>query len=187
MALSSRQIPIFVSGGIDTKTDPRVLPQGSLVEVENMYYQRTGELRLRNGFAAKTTNGIAPTSLDHLFSLPGGTLECFPATNSLNGVSRLKIKLGSASSVANGWAGAEFPGGTPLLPYPAAVASVSGVYAASNSAVSGDLVDGDTCATSGLAMAIWRDLNNASTFIYGLLIDQATGVTLAGTFDQSKA
>jgi hypothetical protein len=52
--LPVRPFPIFLSGALDTKTDPRLVPAGSMLEIENMFYQRTGELRLRNGFATLT-------------------------------------------------------------------------------------------------------------------------------------
>ena len=58
--LPTRNIPVFVGQGIDTKINPALMPSGELLEVENMYYQQTGKLQLRNGFAKQavgSTNG----------------------------------------------------------------------------------------------------------------------------------
>jgi hypothetical protein len=77
--LPVRKIPVFVGGGVDTKVDPKLMPSGELVEVENMYYLRTGELRLRNGFAKQTGT---LTSGDNLFpNSLGGLMTTSPVAS----------------------------------------------------------------------------------------------------------
>ena len=74
--LQKTLVPVFNAGGIDTKSDPRLVPAsgpGSLLELENMYMLRNGELRLRNGFT-KLAASRAINSADNLFVTAQGGL-----------------------------------------------------------------------------------------------------------------
>jgi len=53
-----------MAGSLDTKTDPNQLPTGKLLELENGFRQRNGELIKRNGYETLGTSII-----------PSGTLE----------------------------------------------------------------------------------------------------------------
>ena len=64
MPLQRQVISIPMQGSLDTKTDPLQLPTGKLLELENAYRQRNGQLLKRNGYE---TLGFNVT--------PSGTLE----------------------------------------------------------------------------------------------------------------
>ncbi len=63
MAISKSLMPVSFNLGINTKVDSKQL-QGGLLELENMYQSRTGELRMRNGYdelVAETIDGSSIT------------------------------------------------------------------------------------------------------------------------------
>ena len=64
MPLQRQVISIPMAGSLDTKTDPNQLPTGKLLELENGFRQRNGELIKRNGYETLGTSII-----------PSGTLE----------------------------------------------------------------------------------------------------------------
>lgn len=75
MALNKKRVSVF-GVGIDTKADPKLMPAGELVELENMWQRRTGELTQRNGFTTVATP--FGTSTTGLFRMPrSGALGTF--------------------------------------------------------------------------------------------------------------
>ena len=60
MPLQRQTVSIPMSGALDTKTDPNQLPIGKLLELENGYRQRNGELIKRNGYETLGT-AITPS------------------------------------------------------------------------------------------------------------------------------
>lgn len=55
MVLQKQVVPVPLSGGLDTKTDPKQLPPGKLLVAENVVMQRTGELKKADGTTTLTT------------------------------------------------------------------------------------------------------------------------------------
>jgi len=153
--LSKVQVPVYIGAGIDTKNNPKLVQPGALLELENMYQLRTGELRLRNGFAAlKTTAG--PFAADNLFPLPGGVLGNVQVSSS--GVApKLFEKYATFNNTGN-WVPSERKS---FFPYPVAVTGISGVAAESSFAISQsipDLVDGSTAVANGVQLTSWIEL-----------------------------
>lgn len=60
MPLQRQVVSIPMSGGLNTKTDDKQLPIGQLLELENGFRKRNGELQKRYGFESLTRT-IAPT------------------------------------------------------------------------------------------------------------------------------
>lgn len=119
--LSKQLVPIFVGGGLDTKTDPRLVQAGSLLELENMYYLRTGELRLRNGFTRRTTSA---TEIRGLARMPSSGGLGHVWSNSNNGIRYQPSPVLSAA--AGGGSGNVEDGPEPG---PIAIANISQVTA----------------------------------------------------------
>ena len=82
-------VPLFVGKGIDTKLDPRLVPEGSLLELENLYMLRTGELRWRNGFNSSNLTSIIGVALTvkSIFRGPSGLLGVMISSPAYNGTS----------------------------------------------------------------------------------------------------
>jgi hypothetical protein len=89
--LTKQLIPLFVGGGVDTKTDPRLVgtasnavgtstPNGALLQLDNMFMARTGELRLRSGFnnfsGSAYSSGVGG-SIYGIFPAGQGKLGCY--------------------------------------------------------------------------------------------------------------
>jgi hypothetical protein len=100
MALTKKRVSVF-GVGIDTKADPKLMPAGELVELENMWQKRTGELVQRNGFTTLTTPA-APSTLG-LYRLPrSGALGLFRGTSvALPGIVQPLLTPGSGSVAAS--------------------------------------------------------------------------------------
>lgn len=56
MPLQRQVVSIPMSGALDTKTDTKQLPTGKLLELENGFRQRNGELQKRYGYETLTTS-----------------------------------------------------------------------------------------------------------------------------------
>lgn len=63
MPLQRQVVSIPMSGALDTKTDTKQLPTGKLLELENGFRQRNGELQKRYGYETLTTSIIPTGSL----------------------------------------------------------------------------------------------------------------------------
>lgn len=73
MALEKSNIPIAFAQGLDTKTDPKQIPAGKFLNLENAVFLKTGEIRKRNGFKQylqlTSLPGACSTFKDQLFLL----------------------------------------------------------------------------------------------------------------------
>ena len=74
MALEKSLIPVVLNGGLDTKTDEKLVVQGKLVDMINCHMQRGGALTKRNGFAGIAAYGDTFSSIDHLSTTSSGEL-----------------------------------------------------------------------------------------------------------------
>lgn len=185
--LPVRGFRIFAGGGIDTKTDPRLEPAGNLIEVENMYYLKTGELRLRNGFVKQfVTRNIA--SAANLFVTAQGSLETISPTWLGQANVAYPLALKYAATGQTGWERAQ----ARQFPYPVMRASISGIEAANGRVASAapDLADGDAAYATGAVLASWIDAGGASTLNWQIK-EQATGKLLStsvtGTLTQTNS
>lgn len=88
--MRAKQIPIIVAGGLDTKTNPKLVKPGSALQIDNMFQQRPGEWRVRNGMTTQSAS-FYPVSSAAL-AYPGPT--------------------GGVTAIARG-----LTGGTPLNPF----------------------------------------------------------------------
>lgn len=61
MALAKQLVPISLRGGVDTKSDPKQVVPGKLLQLENATFVSPGRLRKRNGFVALSRDVTAPT------------------------------------------------------------------------------------------------------------------------------
>lgn len=176
--LAKQLVPIFVGGGIDSKTDPRLVQPGGLLELENMWMMRTGELRWRNGFTSFTknqNNGGAITSISSLFRSQTGTL-CAIASRSSGGPPSIRTFL-QYDPVSATW-----KSGNEANPLPTVTASVS--QAAASQTVdtlftTNDLVDCDSAVAGGLLLTCWTEQGGASAgaMVY-TITNEATGTTV---------
>lgn len=154
-------VPIFVAAAIDTKTDPRLVAAGTLLELENMYLLRTGELRLRNGFAALAEAIPVTRTRDNLFAMPGGVIGAI-STGSLAPepahVRNLQKYIPPGSGVPAGW---QYAARKNAFPFPSASATISGIASESSFAISNsipDLVDGSVAVANGIQLTSWVEL-----------------------------
>lgn len=63
MALQKQNVPIKISGGIDTKTDPKQVVPGRLLTLENGIYTSLERIKKRNGYLALPKNIEGSSSL----------------------------------------------------------------------------------------------------------------------------
>jgi hypothetical protein len=142
MPLRDKEISLLVSGGIDTKSNPKLVQPPALLELENMQQLRTGELRPRNGFSKLTANrGLSAGA--NLYVTPEGGLGTTSPWLTFPYQSAAKYSPASAATAA-GW---ETLTSGVTSPYPSFRARVSPVpYPANNT--SADLADPDMCATA---------------------------------------
>lgn len=148
MARGRKPIPLLVNGAIDTKTNPKLVQAPALLELENMYQAKTGELTPRNGFSRLTATASI-TAADNLFPTANGGLGT--VARGLAGITYPQpLRYGNTAGTA-GWS---TNSGTTGPPYPGYAALISGVLP---SATSSDAVDPDLCITSGLQAASWTD------------------------------
>jgi hypothetical protein len=180
--LSKVQVPVYIGAGIDTKNNPKLVQPGALLELENMYQLRTGELRLRNGFAALTSS--PNFTKDNLFPVPGGLLgSVHPGGIDANQlVKDFKKYGGIGPTAAKFWYSSQRRA---YQPYPTATAAISGVSAESSFAIAlsiPDLVDGTTAVANGFQLTSWIELATGNP---NYLLKAVGGVTAdAGTFVQ---
>lgn len=55
MPVQKQLIPVSFAGGLDTKSDPKQVSMGKLLQLENAVFSKTGALTKRNGYAALPT------------------------------------------------------------------------------------------------------------------------------------
>lgn len=72
MALQKNVISVPIFGGIDTKTDEKLLPNGSLRKLTNGVFNKTGRISKRNGYKKITDNtNVFPNDLQGLWESNG--------------------------------------------------------------------------------------------------------------------
>jgi hypothetical protein len=101
--LSKVNVPVLVNGALDTKTNPKLLQPGALLELENMYQLKTGELRLRNGFAAFGKTTLAGGALQGMRSvfpgLSGEVMSLSDSTASPAVIPTLSVRAGTPAAI----------------------------------------------------------------------------------------
>lgn len=95
--MKRKSIQLIVAGGIDTKTNPKLVKPGSALQMDNLYQLRTGEWRARNGFT-----GILPAD---------GTIG--------TGQAIFAGATGGLQAIGSGLVEAGTPPGTWNVPWPA--------------------------------------------------------------------
>lgn len=76
--LPKRPINIFVSGGVDAKTDPKLLTGGAVLRADECYYDKVGALTKCNALTSLSqlwtgrTDGGSINNVKELFQAPGG-------------------------------------------------------------------------------------------------------------------
>ena len=58
MNITPTLFPVVFTNGVDTKTDKHTM-EGSLLEAQNVYQEKTKSLRLRNGFTELSTDTLS--------------------------------------------------------------------------------------------------------------------------------
>lgn len=85
MALQKQPVPVVLQQGVDTKSNPKTVVQGKLLELENGVFTKIGQLSKRNGYTSFTrsinASGASVSSVvglgtrgDELVLLDGATL-----------------------------------------------------------------------------------------------------------------
>lgn len=170
--LVTRRIPLLVGGGIDTKSNPKLVQPPALLELENMYQLHTGEFTPRNGYSLQSAQNINGTS--NLFVTQNGGLGSIAAGwNSIAYVQALRYGLASGGFLA-GWttnASAAMP------PHPMITARVTGVQAPVTPAgvATVNAIDPDLTLAAGIRHVMWTD--GSTTNSYADLRDLTTGRT----------
>lgn len=186
--LSKQLIPLFVGGGVDTKTDPRLVgtsanavgtstPNGALLELDNMFMARTGELRLRNGF-----NNFSGNAFSSSFGGAGSVYGIFPAGQNLGcyyqqagfrrgaqfNIGSLPLNHVSFAAVSGGF----------VAPQNGIIAPLGGVFPNAVGDPSDVNVRAVDCAyANGWIMYGWRNNNNDNFWSVNSLAD---GLALNG-------
>lgn len=156
--LIERRIPLLVNGSIDTKSNPKLMKPPALLELENMYQLRTGEMRPRNGFSALSASpnsisgglSLFPTLIGGLGSLGTGWL------GSVNYPQVLRYG-NSATGGVDGWSTNSGASGPPFPGYAALVTGIQPYVGATSAAAAPDTVDPDYCLTAGFQVTAWVD------------------------------
>jgi hypothetical protein len=63
MALAKQNVPIILAGGVDTKTDRKIVQPGRLLELENGRFTKVGTLQKRFGYDSYATTILGGTSI----------------------------------------------------------------------------------------------------------------------------
>jgi hypothetical protein len=163
--LPTVSVPVYVGGALDTKTNPKLVQPGALLELENMTMSRTGEMRLRNGFASLSASVYPTGGLSDLYAGPRGVLHAI-ATNLNNaGTPYTPVKYNNAGS-APGWQVAQpsFQGIPLTSPMPIGLCAITGIEASQSNpaAANNDLSDPDFALGTGFGglssqMATWME------------------------------
>lgn len=172
--MRTRLIPILVNGGLDTKTNPKLLKPGAALQLDNMFQARTGEFRARYG-ATKLLAQRVIGSADNLFVTAAGGLGSV-ARNHL-GLSAwpLAVRYGNVGAGIAGWE-TNYPGPMPAAPMvTCAVTSIPALNGAGSGGAQTDVFDPDLCLNSGYRTVIWSD--NSANVGVGDMRELASGKT----------
>lgn len=174
--LQRHAVPVFVSGGLDNRTDPKLVAPGAVVLADECYYAQTGALTKRNATTAVTSNWAdqngnsgAMNAIQDAFLVQGG----HPALIA-SGTGGLYRELLGFSDSAGKWMR------TRSGALPSVITSIEGIEAASNnSATSNDMTDPDLCVANNAGnktvLMCWTDNGGAGTANTELR-DAASGV-----------
>jgi hypothetical protein len=176
--LKKSLVPVFVGGGIDTKNDPRLVEAGALLELENLYMQRTGELRWRNGYTSLTksqANGGSMTGISSIFKSQNGT-TCVLASTSSGGPPSVRTLL-QYDPVTPLWRT-----GNDANPMPTVNVSVSGMATAQYSTgvvspVTSDLVRPDSAVAGNYLITCWTEAGGGGRCMYSV-VNESTGAVV---------
>ena len=180
--LQKQLVPVFNAGGIDTKSDPRLVPAsgpGSLLELENMYMLRNGELRLRNGFAKLATQSAGGGldrflgSAQNLYTTAQGGLATVSRlwAGTTKQAQALKYALSINPPAPGGWEPSIAGAGRP---YASARAAIRGIEASATASATVNLDGPDHCITQGAQLVTWIE-DATSSGLRGLVRELATG------------
>lgn len=140
--MKTRQIPIVVNGGLDTKTNPKLVQAGAALQIDNMFQQRTGEWRPRNGMTTQPSGTRAISSVNMPYASPSGA----GVSGLARGISNVATfapatpaRYGTLGTGAAGWEGSNGTNQNSYFPFPSYVASTVGLFADGT----GDVYDGD--------------------------------------------
>lgn len=67
--LRKQAVPVFVSGGVDTTTDPKLVPAGAVVQANECQYSTTGALSKRNAVTSLSQNWVGRLDSGSLTSI----------------------------------------------------------------------------------------------------------------------
>jgi hypothetical protein len=174
--LKKSLVPVFVGGGIDTKNDPRLVEAGSLLELENMYMLRTGELRWRNGYTSLTktqANGGSMTGLLSIFKSQRKTL-CAIASTSDGGPpsNRTFVQYDPAKPT--------WRLGNDANPMPMVNTEIIGIASTQikqTTSTQNDLVSPDAAVAGDYLLTCWVESNGGRNQVYSI-INEATGAVV---------
>lgn len=170
--LQKQLVPIFNGGGINTKVDPRLVPAGELLELENMYMLRTGELRLRNGFSILTPSVVIGAK--QIFPALGGGLGVLYEPSG-SGSSRLTKYLTTPAVTLDIGEGLGI-GSVPLLrAVTTPLGSFTGIFAVAAS----DMQDGDVASLSTGTVASFLDGSDITTWRNRMVVGNGSSNSLA--------
>jgi hypothetical protein len=110
MPLQKQKIEIPLGGGLQTKADPKVVPPGSLLVLENGEFDDAGALKKRNGYDALSTatiNGSAITKGRGLHTYRGSLVhldglllrEYLPSQHKWQGAQKLRLCATTATGL----------------------------------------------------------------------------------------
>jgi hypothetical protein len=141
----TKQIPIIVGGGLDTKTNPKLLKPGSALQIDNMFQQRPGEWRARNGMTTQVASNKTITSAPFPYATPSGGGVSAVARGLGSFAPAVPVRFGTRGTGSLGWESANGTNANTQFPYPTGVASTVGLYGDGAS----DVFDGDLASAGG--------------------------------------
>lgn len=159
MPLQRQVVSIPMSGALDTKTDPNQLPIGKLLELENGFRKRNGELIKRYGYETLTTS-ITPTGN----LVDGRKLALF--NDELNLITNKSMYTYSDEN--DNW----------TLKGPLETLSVGGQPIVANS-YQQTTADSGTSTTQNIALYVWEDSRATNQCRYTIL-DRSSNSVIVG-------
>jgi hypothetical protein len=157
--MRTKRIPIVINGGLDTKTNPKLLQPGAALQIDNMYQQRTGEWSVRNGMPTQSATALAISSAPMAYASPAGGVSAVVrglANASGTFAQAAPARYGTRGTSLTGWEGSNGNVLANYWPFPAYAALTSGLYGDG----SNDVFDGDYATLGTLAGAVAKGANN---------------------------
>jgi hypothetical protein len=169
-------VPAFVGGALDTKSDPRLLEAGSLLELENLYMQRTGELRWRNGYTSLTktqANAGTVTGVRSIFASQRKTL-CGIASTDSGGPPSIRTFV-QYDPVKPTWRL-----GNDANPLPTVNVEILGIASSQvkqTTVVQNDLAYPDSAIAGDYLLTCWNEGGGSRNQVYSI-VNEATGAVV---------